>query len=98
MNGDEVLSAVERHSFDLYFLDNWLAGASGVELCRKLREVDPHTPILIYSGAAQDSDKKAAFEAGAQGYLVKPSAPDALLGEVLPVTRDRTEKSVTFGS
>ena len=83
---DEALHAVDNHNFDLYLLDNWMAGMSGVELCRKLREVDPATPILIYSGAARDGDKRAAFEAGAQGYLVKPCAPDQLVAEILRLT------------
>ncbi|HKR59009.1 MAG TPA: response regulator [Pyrinomonadaceae bacterium] len=58
--------------FDLYLLDNWLPDGTGFELCERIREFDPNTPVLFYSGAAFDSDKLRAIQAGAQGYLAKP--------------------------
>jgi len=68
----EVLRLAREVSFDLVLLDNRMPDMSGLELCRKIREFDPHTPIVFYSAAAYDSDKKSAFECGAQGYVVKP--------------------------
>ncbi|HKQ89146.1 MAG TPA: response regulator [Blastocatellia bacterium] len=44
---------------------------SGLELCRRIREFDPHTLILFYSACAYPHDLQAAFSAGAQKYLVK---------------------------
>jgi DNA-binding response OmpR family regulator len=41
---DGMRLARQRY-FDLYILDNWLPDRSGVELCRLIREFDPHTPI-----------------------------------------------------
>jgi DNA-binding response OmpR family regulator len=81
-NGDEALMLARTNNFDLYVIDNWMSGASGIDLCRKLREFDSRTPILFYSGAAFECDKKQAFAAGAQGYLVKPAGPDELIAEV----------------
>ena len=60
------------------YLDNWLLDRSGVELCRAIREFDPHTPILFYSAAAYAHDIREAISAGAQRYLVKPVIPDEL--------------------
>ena len=67
---------------DLYLIDNWMAGCSGIDLCKKLREFNPGTPILFYSGAAYENDKQQAFAAGAQGYLVKPVDSDELLQQL----------------
>ena len=78
----EALSAAGAMSFELYLIDNWLPGESGVDLCKRLREFDRSTPILFYSGAAYEQDKRAAFAAGAQGYLTKPTQIDALVREV----------------
>jgi len=69
---DEAHRKIREEHFDLYLLDNWLPGGSGIELCRRVREMDKTTPIIFYSGAAYDSDKREAVEAGAQAYLVKP--------------------------
>jgi DNA-binding response OmpR family regulator len=68
----EALALIARSRFDLYLLDNWLPGGSGVELCREIRRSDPSTLIVFYSGAGLDSERKEALAAGAQAYLVKP--------------------------
>ena len=65
--------AIKEH-FDLYLLDSRLPDGTGVDLCRELRSIDPLTPILFYSAAAYELDKKSAMDCGAQGYLTKPSA------------------------
>jgi DNA-binding response OmpR family regulator len=80
-NGSALLLA-RSNQFDLYMIDNWMPGGSGIDLCKKLREFDSHTPILFYSGAAYDSDKQEAFSSGAQGYLTKPVDNDELVKEV----------------
>jgi DNA-binding response OmpR family regulator len=41
-----------------------LPDLDGFELCRRMRAFDPHTPILFFSGAAYEADKKRGIEAG----------------------------------
>src|SRR5438132_949501 len=60
----EALEKIKDGTFDLYLLDNWLPGGSGVGLCRKIRETDSQTPVIFYSGAAYDSDRQEAIRAG----------------------------------
>ena len=84
-NGDDALMLARTNDFDLYVIDNWMSGGSGIDLCKKLREFDTRTPILFYSGAAYESDKQQAFAAGAQGYLIKPAGPDELIAEVIRI-------------
>lgn len=81
-DSEEALNAAGAMSFELYLIDNWLPGESGVDLCKRLREFDRRTPILFYSGAAYEQDKRAAFAAGAQGYLTKPMELGELVQEV----------------
>ena len=64
--------------FDALLLDNWMPQVTGIELCRRIRCVDTTTPIFFCSGAVTEADKRAAFCAGAQGYLAKPSDPREL--------------------
>jgi DNA-binding response OmpR family regulator len=70
---DEGLRLARQRDFDLYILDSWLPGKSGVELCRAIREFDPDTPILFYSAAAYERDIQEALREGAQAYLTKPA-------------------------
>lgn len=69
---NEGLRLAQCGYFDLYILDNWLPGGNGIELCRRIREFDPHTPVLFYSACAYARDVQAAYGAGAQEYFVKP--------------------------
>jgi DNA-binding response OmpR family regulator len=68
------LGLASKEHFDLYLLDSRLPDGSGVDLCRELRSFDQRTPILFYSAAAYEIDKKTAMDSGAQGYLTKPGA------------------------
>ncbi len=77
-----ALHLAQTEKFDLYLLDNWLPDGTGFELCQRLREFDGLTPVLFYSGAVFDSDKLAAIQAGAQGYLAKPCPYSDLLRAV----------------
>jgi DNA-binding response OmpR family regulator len=83
---DEGLRSARRRYFDLYILDKWLPGGSGIELCRVIRGFDPHTPILFYSAAAYDRDIEEALHSGAQAYLVKPVELDDLEQTVVRLT------------
>lgn len=73
-----AVSLAGERKYDLYLLDTRLPDGSGVDLCKRLRSFDAHTPILFYSAAAYEVDRKSALESGAQGYLTKPSTNGAL--------------------
>jgi DNA-binding response OmpR family regulator len=66
------LSLIQAERFDLYLLDSRLPDLDGFELCRRMRALDAHTPILFFSGAAFEADKKRGIEAGADAYVIKP--------------------------
>ena len=81
-NSAEALELAQRQQFDLMLVDNWMPGLSGEQLTREIRKFNRSTPILFYSGAAYESDKQHARDAGAQGYLVKPEGISTLVAEV----------------
>ena len=81
-SADEAEEMIRGGGFDLYLLDNWLPGGSGVELCRAIRARGDTSPVVFYSGAAYDSDRAEAIGAGAQAYLVKPGDAGLLVETV----------------
>ena len=78
----DALSLAQSKEFDLILVDSWMPGLSGPELTTEIRKFNKNTPILFYSGAAYDADKRAARDAGAQGYLTKPEGLSDLVDEV----------------
>jgi two-component system sensor histidine kinase ChiS len=85
----EGLHLAQQGGFDLYILDSRLPDKSGVELCRAIRGLDSHTPILLYSAAAYPEDIRGGLEAGAQAYLVKPVSPEELSQAVVQLLSAR---------
>jgi two-component system, chemotaxis family, chemotaxis protein CheY len=72
-NAEECMKLAEDESFDLFLLDHTFPDASGVTLCRALRDLYAETPILFYSARAMEKEKEEALSAGAQDYLIKPN-------------------------
>lgn len=68
----EAYNAAQKRHFDLYLLDSRFPDGNGFELCRRLREFNPQTPIVFYSGDAHATDKQKGLEAGANAYIFKP--------------------------
>lgn len=79
---EKAFQMIEDRRFDLYIFDNWLPDGSGVELCRKVRDLKFDTPIIFVSGAAHEKDVEDALESGATQYLTKPCEP-AMLKQVV---------------
>ncbi len=94
----EALSLIQAERFDLYLLDASLPDLDGFELCRRMRDFDRHTPILFFSGAPHEWDKKRGIEAGANAYVVKPDV-DVLVGSIkrfVAQSRNATAKIIPF--
>jgi two-component system, OmpR family, alkaline phosphatase synthesis response regulator PhoP len=58
--------------FDLLILDMTLPGQSGLDVCRKLRQVGSQIPILMLSPRCRTIDKVIGLRSGADDYLTKP--------------------------
>lgn len=67
--GKRLFSA---HSFDLIILDVNLPGINGYALCKEIRNINQHIPILMLTAMSATEDKIEGFDAGADDYLVKP--------------------------
>lgn len=71
-NVEDALTLSQRQSFNLYILDARFPDGKGLSLCSHIRQFDPHTPIVVYSGAVYDSDREEAERAGATAFVPKP--------------------------
>jgi CheY-like chemotaxis protein len=76
-NPEMVLEEVRQEAPDVVLMDVFLSGGDGLELLRRMRrEPDlAHVPVLMTSGMDLTDE---CLTAGAQGFLVKPYAPEQL--------------------
>lgn len=88
-----LASAREGH-FNLIILDITLPGLNGMEICRKLRQTDRQTPILMLTARSEEIDKVMGLETGADDYLTKPFSIREFIARVKVIFR-RSEDTLT---
>lgn len=90
----EVLGTTD---VDLIVLDVMLPGASGLELCREVRQRST-TPVIMLTAKGDETDRIVGLEIGADDYLVKPFSARELLARIKAVLRRRDPRSTLVGN
>jgi len=89
-NGMQVVAAgtcelaireAESHRPDLAIVDLGLPDHDGIELIQKIRTWS-RVPIIVLSARTLESQRRAAFDAGADDYVAKPFSAPELLGRM----------------
>lgn len=91
-NGQIAYDTFIKHDFDLCILDIMMPKMDGFELAAKIRDVDPHTPIIFLSAKTLKEDRIKGLRLGADDYLVKPFSIEELLLKI-EVFRKRSQKT-----
>lgn len=86
-NGLEALQTAASATFDLIILDLMLPGLGGMEVCRKIRQHDTQTPIMILTALSEEIDKVMGLETGADDYLTKPFSIREFIARVKVIFR-----------
>jgi DNA-binding response OmpR family regulator len=91
VNGQNGLALARERTFDLVILDIMLPGLNGMEVCRRIRQTDRYTPILILSAKSEEIDKVVGLETGADDYLTKPFSVREFIARVKVIFRRKEE-------
>ena len=91
-NGLDALPVFDREGADLVLLDVMLPGMSGMEVCRKLREVSS-APIIMLTAKDSELDKVLGLELGADDYVTKPYSARELIARIRAVLRRRSAET-----
>jgi len=86
-NGEAAIESLVREEFALVVLDLMLPGIDGVQVCRRLRRIDPRLPVLMLTARGEEKDRIAGLAAGADDYLTKPFSLDEFLLRVKGMLR-----------
>lgn len=91
INGMEALEKALQTRFDLYLVDVNMPKLDGYGFLRELRSQDvAQAPAIMISTEASADDRKRAYAAGANLYLVKPMQPEQLLAPIALLLGDAT--------
>lgn len=80
-DGTQAMDIVEKERLDLAILDIMLPGASGLDICRRIRERHNY-PIIMLTAKGEETDKITGLTMGADDYMTKPFLPLELVARV----------------
>lgn len=78
---------VVTREYDVVLLDIIIPLVNGIDLCARIKQAHPGTPVLMLTALGTTADKVKGFEAGADDYLVKPFDFEELLMRVKALTK-----------
>lgn len=84
LDGEDGLEKAKKEKPDLILLDLMLPKMNGLKICSFLKS-DPEykkIPIIIFTARAQESDKEAGMQCGADAYITKPFEAGELIGKI----------------
>lgn len=88
-NGNEALSVLENTTCDIALVDINMPQMGGIELISHLKKDYPLVKILVLTTFYDDETITKAISGGADGYLLKDSGKDAILGAVSQIMSGR---------
>ena len=71
-DGVAGLAEAQAGNYELVILDVMLPRLDGLQICRRLRAAEQHTPILMLTAKSSELDRVLGLELGADDYLTKP--------------------------
>jgi two-component system nitrogen regulation response regulator NtrX len=82
-NGIQAIQRIAEHRVDMVLMDVIMPGMNGVETFRKLKQMRPHTPVVMMTGYQVEHLIKDAVREGSVAVLQKPVDPGLLVGIVI---------------
>ena len=78
-DGSQAIELFEKLKPDLVLMDSRMAVKTGIQATVEIRKRDPEARVLILTAFDGDEDIRRAFEAGAQGYVLKSATREQLI-------------------
>ena len=92
-NADEALKRLQEATWDVVLLDIKMPGMDGLELLKRLHEIDPDLLVVMITAYASVDTAVQALKQGAFDYITKPIDPDELSHLVRRAIEQRRLKS-----
>jgi DNA-binding response OmpR family regulator len=83
-DGEKGVQYALKYNPDLIILDRLLPKLPGLQVCKRLRQVEAtkNTPIIFLSVLDSEKDIVDGLKAGGDDYVTKPFSPDELLARI----------------
>jgi len=78
-NGEDALTLVKDHGFDLVFLDEMMAGMGGLRTLAEIKDMRPNLPVVMVTKNEEEALMEEAIGVKISDYLTKPVNPSQIL-------------------
>jgi DNA-binding response OmpR family regulator len=86
-DGEAAWTVFSQQKPALCLFDVMMPRLDGLKLCRRIRETDTHTPILLLSARGAEIDRVVGLEIGADDYISKPFSARELVARIKAALR-----------
>lgn len=88
-NFDDAIALLKAFQMDIAFIDVYLSGKDGFEICKQIRSIytDNWIPIVFVSASDTDENYEKCVAVGGDDYLVKPIRPIVVKTKLLTLER-----------
>lgn len=81
-SGKEAIPLLEESSFDMVITDMKMPGITGIDIVRKVKEISPHTLVIVITAHGTIENAIEAMRAGAFDYKIKPFPVENLVAAI----------------
>jgi two-component system nitrate/nitrite response regulator NarL len=78
-SAEEALVLAEQHAPDIVLTDLQMKPTSGIQLIQQLSQRQPAVRYVVFTASTQDEHMLQAFDAGAQGFVLKEAEAGELI-------------------
>ncbi|NTV57449.1 MAG: sigma-54-dependent Fis family transcriptional regulator [Deltaproteobacteria bacterium] len=94
-SGEESLEKFEKTRYDIILLDIKMEGMSGLEVLKRVKEIDPDVSVVMITAYGSIPSAIEAMKSGAYEYLLKPFDPDELMVLIEKIRKHQAERRET---
>lgn len=88
-DGTEAIRRMEVDTPDIVLTDIMMPGIDGYELCRRIKQQNPDTPVILVTSLFDPADVLKGLASGADNFIVKPVDPEHVRSQIEAVMRVR---------
>lgn len=71
-NVNDAMSIFTSHTFDIIFTDLYMDELDGIDLTKKIRNIDKNIPIIVVSASVHEQDRENCINVGVNSFIKKP--------------------------
>jgi DNA-binding NtrC family response regulator len=95
LSGEEGLKKIGTDGFDLVFTDIKMPGMDGLEMAKRIKEMNPWMPVVVVTGYGSEANEARAEKVGVTEFLRKPLTPETIEQVTLKTLRKKEADKAT---